>query len=85
MTALIERPAAQTHIPSNNTGNYFMEVLLPVDSSALPAISGWTLKLWPAATFGDATLQAVGQGSVSELTAALHHRGIEALTVVAHR
>lgn len=80
MTMLMSRPATNTQ-----TGNYFMEVLLPVDSDDLPRIDGWTLKLWPVATFGDATLQAIGTGAVSDLTHALHLAGIEALSVTSHR
>lgn len=82
MTALTAAPRTETN---TTTGNYFMEVLLPVNSNALPAIDGWTLKLWPTATFGDATLQAVGAAPIAELTHALHLAGIEALSVTKHR
>lgn len=35
----------------------FVEVVLP-QNQPLPVVPGWTLRLWPQARLGDATLQA---------------------------
>ncbi|AWN23551.1 hypothetical protein DKM44_10200 [Deinococcus irradiatisoli] len=70
---LSERPAA--------TQDVLMEVVLPA-GQRLPSIPGWTLRLWPYAVLGDATLQAHptdAQATLGSLTDALHAQGVTTL------
>ncbi|AZI41739.1 hypothetical protein EHF33_02405 [Deinococcus psychrotolerans] len=64
-----------------------MEVVLP-EGRALPQVEGWTLRLWPQARLGDATLQAHaddGSLSLASLTAALSAQGVMTLGLVRRR
>ena len=58
----------------------FFEVVL--NTGAALALPGWTLRLWPQARLGDATLEAVPQDRArtqAELLAGLSAQGIEVL------
>lgn len=58
------------------------EVALPGGQLAAPTLPGWTLRLWPVARLGDATLEArpdSAQASAQELRAALAELGIGVL------
>lgn len=66
--------------PAEMFGTVFFEVVL--NSAASPAMTGWTLRLWPQARLGDATLEATptdGARSESDLLTGLRAQGIEAL------
>lgn len=58
------------------------EVVLPADRTSAPILPGWTLRLWPVARLGDATLEArpdSAQASAQDLRAALAELGIGVL------
>ncbi|WP_161883278.1 hypothetical protein [Deinococcus alpinitundrae] len=83
------QPAAASVVaaPSAITEDVLMEVVLP-EGRALPQVDGWTLRLWPQARLGDATLQAHPQSAaatLAELSAALHQQGVTSLGVVRRR
>ena len=64
-----------------------MEVVLP-EGRTLPQVDGWTLRLWPQARLGDATLQAHPQSAsatLADLNAALHQQGVTSLGVIRRR
>lgn len=64
-----------------------MEVVLP-EGRALPQVEGWTLRLWPQARLGDATLQAHADDaslSLVSLTAALSAQGVMTLGLIRRR
>ena len=66
-------------------GTLFMEVVLPQGSALL--LPGWTLRLWPQARLGDATLEAraVGSQEAGELIASLRSLGVQVLGPVRTR
>lgn len=66
-------------------GTVFFEVLLSADT--LPTVPGWTLRLWPQARLGDATLEALADGAqtTADLIAGLREQGVRALGPVRHR
>ena len=66
-------------------GTVFFEVVLRPGSS--PAVPGWTLRLWPQARLGDATLEATpDQGQrVEELVQGLKSQGVQPLGPVRYR
>ena len=82
---LTTRPAPQPAPAAPLT--VVVEVVLPQGmqpDTALLSVYGWTLRLWPQARLGDATLQA--HASSTELTLAslldaLHNQGIQTLGV----
>lgn len=83
------QPAAASLVaaPSATTEDVLMEVVLP-EGRALPHIDGWTLRLWPQARLGDATLQAHPESAaatLADLNAALHQQGVTSLGVVRRR
>lgn len=58
------------------------EVVLPEGHPVTPALPGWTLRLWPVARLGDATLEArpdTAQASAQDLRSALADLGIGVL------
>ncbi|GAA4015472.1 hypothetical protein GCM10022631_29440 [Deinococcus rubellus] len=76
-----------TAAPSALTEDVLMEVVLP-EGRALPQVDGWTLRLWPQARLGDATLQAHPQNAaatLADLNAALHAQGVMTLGLVRRR
>ena len=72
-------------------GTLFFEVILSADTLlAVHTLSGWTLRLWPRARLGDATLEAapVQPGQSPDLNDLLHDlqaQGIQALGPVRYR
>ena len=73
--------------PAPTTEDVLMEVVLP-EGRALPQVDGWTLRLWPQALLGDATLQAHPQSAaatLADLNAALHQQGVTTLGLVRRR
>ena len=66
-------------------GTVFFEVLLSADTP--PTVPGWTLRLWPRARLGDATLEARADGAqtTADLIAGLGEQGVRALGPVRHR
>ena len=66
-------------------GTVFFEVILTADT--LPTLPGWTLRLWPRARLGDATLEARADGAqtAADLIAGLGAQGIRALGPARHR
>lgn len=66
-------------------GTLFMEVVLP-QAKAL-SLPGWTLRLWPQARLGDATLEARASGSqdAEDLIAGLRSQGVQTLGPVRTR
>ncbi len=66
-------------------GTLFMEVVL-TQGSAL-SLPGWTLRLWPQARLGDATLEARASGSqeTAELITGLRSLGVQVLGPVRTR
>ncbi len=69
-------------------GTVFFEVILTADT--LPTLPGWTLRLWPRARLGDATLEAApdqpDQGqAVNGLLRGLQAQGVWALGPVRGR
>lgn len=82
------RPADQTlPVAAPQPVILVAEVVLPGGRPAAPtlpvlALPGWTLRLWPVARLGDATLEArpdSAQASAQELRAALAELGIGVL------
>ena len=75
-------PAATTDM---FMADVFMEVALPQGmplEAAQITVPGWTLRLWPQARLGDATLQAHAESagtSLESLLHALHNQGIQTL------
>lgn len=94
--SIITTPAQVTPLPAQistttTTKEVLMDVLFEVllpEGSALPQVDGWTLRLWPQARLGDATLQAhadTATGTLKSLTAALNAQGVTALSLVRRR
>ncbi|ASN80595.1 hypothetical protein [Deinococcus ficus] len=54
---------------------YVMEITTPDGQPAAPTLPGWTLRVWPVARLGDATLEAAGPGSPDSLRLALTASG----------
>jgi hypothetical protein len=52
--------AAEVSVTAEVFGTLFFEVTL--ERSGPPALPGWTLRLWPQARLGDATLEARTEG-----------------------
>jgi len=83
------QPAAASVVAAlpATTEDVLMEVLL-TEGRALPQVDGWTLRLWPQARLGDATLQAHPQSAaatLADLNAALHQQGVTSLGVIRRR
>jgi hypothetical protein len=83
-------PLAVPSLPCPETAQpvtLIAEVVLPADRTAAPtlpvlALPGWTLRLWPVARLGDATLEArpdTSQASAQDLRAVLAELGIGVL------
>lgn len=73
--------------PAPLQADLLMEVVLP-EGRALPQVDGWTLRLWPQAVLGDATLQAHPQNAAATLAglnAALHQQGVTTLGLIRRR
>lgn len=72
-------------------GTLFMEVVLPGGRAptlpVAPFLAGWTLRLWPQARLGDATLEARASGSqdAGDLIAGLKSQGVQILGPVLGR
>ena len=83
-------PEQSATLPRTETpkpADFLMEVVLPAGLTPIQ-IPGWTLKLWPQARLGDATLQAHAEDAsltYGSLTDALHAQGIQTLGVVRRR
>ncbi|WP_424951807.1 hypothetical protein [Deinococcus sp.] len=68
-------------------GTVFFEVVLRPGAASVPTLPGWTLRLWPQARLGDATLEATpghGQGA-DELLQSLKALGVQPLGPMRHR
>jgi hypothetical protein len=67
------------------SGTLFMEVVLHREYAL--SVPGWTLRLWPQARLGDATLEARTSGAqtADDLIAGLRAQGIQVLGPVRHR
>lgn len=78
-------PPAALPLPSPAAAQpvtWIAEVALPEGRPVTPTLPGWTLRLWPVARLGDATLEArpdTAQASAQELRAALADLGIGVL------
>ncbi|WP_288403589.1 hypothetical protein [uncultured Deinococcus sp.] len=69
-------------VPAAQPATLIAEVVLPERDLTAPALPGWTLRLWPVARLGDATLEArpdTPQASAQDLRAALAELGIGVL------
>lgn len=67
------------------SGALFMEVVLARNTNL--TLPGWTLRLWPQARLGDATLEARAGGNQEpdDLIAGLLAQGVQVLGPVRHR
>ena len=93
----LHTPARPPHLPqslahtdsdSADRPTYIFEALLAGPVSQPITVPGWTVRTWPVARLGDATLEVRADGlrdSLADLHAALRDAGISALGPVRAR